>query len=127
MSRPLVRFEYSTSREDALHRAATEWGVEREFWDIFGHHHIASAETEARILSSLGVDVNSTEQIDAARRRRFERKAASVVPGTSVISERGMAFELSLLSGELPPVEVELLLEEGTSITYVPDPSHLVP
>jgi len=67
MSRPLIRFEYSTSREDALHRAATEWGVEREFWDIFGHHHVASAETEAKILASLGVDVSSTGRVDAAR------------------------------------------------------------
>jgi 4-alpha-glucanotransferase len=127
MLRPLIRFERSSSREDALHRAATEWGVEREFWDIFGVHHVASADIEARILSSLGVDVSSAESVDAARRRRFEGIGSSLCPGTSVISERERAFELSLFAGELPSIQVELKLEDGSVISYAPAQHRMTP
>ena len=124
MSRPLTKFEYSRSREDALHRAATEWGIEREFWDIFGHHHVASGDIEARILGSLGVDVSTQESVDRARRERFEKHASSLVPGTSVISESEKSFELALLAAPVPSIAVELTLEPGTASTYTPDSRH---
>src|SRR6476646_7217240 len=124
MSRPLTKFEYSHSREDALHRAATEWGIEREFWDIFGHHHVASGDIEARILGSLSVDVSSEESVDRARRDRFEKHASSLVPGTSVISESEKSFELALLAAPVPSIAVELTLEPGTASTYTPDLRH---
>jgi 4-alpha-glucanotransferase len=127
MSRPLIRFECSSNHEEALHRAATEWGIEREFWDIFGTHHVASADIEARILSSLGVDVSSAESVDAARRRRFNGIANSLVPGTSVISERDRAFELSLFTGDLPSIQVELALEDGSVVSYVPARDQMIP
>lgn len=127
MSRPLKKFEYSHDREDALHKAAIEWGIEREFWDIFGHHHVASADIEARILGSLGVDVSSRESVDAARRQKFDKHASSLVAGTSVISESQKSFELALLAGPVPQVAVQLILENGTPITYEPDPLHLEP
>lgn len=124
MPLPLIKFEYSHNREDALHRAATEWGIEREFWDIFGHHHVASGDIEARILGSLGVDVSSHESVDHARRARFERHAASPVRGTSVISESQKVFELVLISGPLPDVAIELTLEGGSVTAYTPDRGH---
>jgi 4-alpha-glucanotransferase len=127
MPLPLTKFEYSYNREDALHRAATEWGIEREFWDIFGQHHVASGDIEARILGSLGVNVSSRESVDRARRERFERHAASPVRGTSVISENEKAFEIVLLSGPLPEVTVELTLEAGAVSTYTPDRAHFEP
>jgi 4-alpha-glucanotransferase len=127
MSRPLIRFEYSSSHDDALHRAATEWGVEREFWDIFGTHHVASAHTESKILASLGVDVSSKENLDKARRQKFEQQATSLVPGTSVISEQENVFELSLFSGEIPSVQIELVHEDGTNIVYTPHKSCFAP
>jgi 4-alpha-glucanotransferase len=123
MSRPVIKFEYSHSREDALHRAATEWGIEREFWDIFGRHHVASSDIEARILASLGVDVHSQESVDGARRNRFERHATSVVPGTSVVSENSKLVDLTLLAGPVPQLAIELLEERGRSVRYNPDPS----
>ncbi len=127
MSRPLIRFEYSSSHEDALHRAAAEWGVEREFWDIFGAHHISSASTESKILASLGVDVSSRETLDKARKQKFEQQAACLVPGTSVISEQENAFEISLFSGEIPSVQIELIREDGSDIVYTPHKSCFVP
>jgi 4-alpha-glucanotransferase len=120
MTLPQVIFEYSATREEALHRAAVEWGIEREFWDIFGQHHIASPETEAKILASLNVDVSSKESVDDARKRRFEERAASVLAGTSVIAESNKAVEISLLAGDIPEIGLDLLLEEGTTLAFRP-------
>ncbi len=120
MTLPQIIFEYSATREKALDRAAVEWGIEREFWDIFGQHHIASPETEAKILAALGVDVSSKESVDDARRRRFEERAASVLAGTSVIPESDKSIEISLLAGDLPEIRLDLMLEEGTTLTFHP-------
>lgn len=127
MTLPQVRFEYSATREEGLHQAAVEWGIEREFWDIFGHHHVASANTEARILAALGVDVATKDSIDQARRARFERHAASVVSDTSVVAENDKAVQLSLLSGGLPEIQWELQLESGETLRASPAQSELIP
>src|ERR1700751_4747408 len=125
MSFPLIYFEYSTDRDDALHRVAVEWGIEREFYDIFGNHHVASAETEAKVLRSLGVDVSSRASIDLARMRRFENRVASVVPGPSVIAESDKAIELSLFAGELPDVKVQVALEDGRTLEFRHGPDQI--
>ena len=127
MTLPQVRFDYSATREEALHRAAVEWGIEREYWDIFGHHHIASADTEAKVLAALGVDVSTKDCLDQARRRRFERHAASVVADTSVLAETNKAVELSLISGPLPSVQLELRLEDGARIGTTPKHEDFLP
>jgi 4-alpha-glucanotransferase len=120
MRLPQITFEYSASREEALDRAAVEWGIEREFWDIFGHRHVASPQIEAKILAALSVDVSSKESVDEARRRRFEERAASVVASTSVIAESDKAIEISLLTGDLPGIRLDLMLEEGATLTFRP-------
>src|SRR4051794_21319801 len=108
MSLPKITFEYATTYDDALHRAATEWGVIREFHDIFGQHHVSSAETEAKILASLGMDVSSVESVNSARSRRFVEGPRSVVPRTSVISEHEKSVELSLDGGRSSSIHLEV-------------------
>ncbi len=125
MTLPHIIFNYSPTREEALHQAAVEWGIEREFWDIFGRHHVATADTEARILASLKVDISTKESIDEARRKRFERGAASVLADTIVIGEAEKAVEISLLSGDLPDIRFDLRLENGTALSIQPEPAHL--
>jgi 4-alpha-glucanotransferase len=116
MPLPQIRFEYATNYEDSLHRAASEWGVEREFYDIFGHHHVASAGTEAKILASLGLCVSSKEEVDAARRRHFLEQAEPPLQKTVVISERENAVELTLPASEKLEGTLELELEGGATI-----------
>lgn len=116
MSLPQIRFEYATSYEDSLHRAATEWGIEREFYDIFGKHHVASADTEAKILASLSMAVSSQEEVDGARRRRFLEEVAVPLKKTSVISEREKQVELSLPAAEKLALKLELQLENGSTV-----------
>src|SRR5690242_16436300 len=116
MSRPQIRFTYSNTLDEALHKAASEWGIEREYWDIFGTHHVASADIERRVLASLGVDVSSTERIDAARKQRFQNKAASVLAPTSVVGNTDRAIEISLLSHGNAQLYLEISLEQGGNL-----------
>jgi 4-alpha-glucanotransferase len=117
MSRPQNRFTHSNNLEEAFHKAAIEWGVEREYWDIFGNHHVASADIERRVLASFGVDVSSAETVDQARKQRFQSKAATLLAPTSVVSETDRAIELALLSYANSQLRLELTLEEGGSLS----------
>src|SRR5262245_41888116 len=117
MSRPQNRFTHSNTLEEALHKAATEWGVEREYWDIFGNHHVASADIEQRILASFGVDVSSPETVDQARKQRFQSKAATLLAPTSVVAETDRAIEVALLSYTTSQLRLELTLEEGGNLS----------
>ena len=40
-----------------LTAAAQAWGIETEYWDVWGKPHQASPKVEKAILASLGVDV----------------------------------------------------------------------
>ncbi len=65
----LVSITASATYEEALERAAERWGVQREYWDIWGKHHRATPEMIAAVLRSLGVDAdparNSTRRWSA--------------------------------------------------------------
>jgi 4-alpha-glucanotransferase len=112
-----MEFEHSSSYEDALHKAAFEWGVEREFWDIFGNHHVAPADTEAQTLGSLGVDVSSQDTVEEARIRRFEQRTA-ILPNTSVVSENDKAVNISLaVSLGAPAIHIKVILEDGRNLS----------
>jgi 4-alpha-glucanotransferase len=120
-----IKFEHASSYEDALHRAAAEWGVEREFWDIFGNYHVAPADTEARILGSLGVDVSSQDTVEEARMRRFQQRAA-VLPNTSVVSENDKAVDISLPATlNAPRIHMELTLEDGRVLSADDKPGQI--
>lgn len=114
MPLPHIKFEYAANYEDSLHRAAAEWGIERQFYDIFGNHHVATADTEARILASLGLAVSSKEAVDSERKRQFLQEAAFPLKKTVVISEREKAVELSLPASEKPDLKLQLQLESGS-------------
>lgn len=55
MSEPLPK--------DLLDLLCQEFGVDREYWDIWGNHHEASEECKAAILSSLGLDTSSANRL----------------------------------------------------------------
>jgi 4-alpha-glucanotransferase len=72
----------STLRNNApdpieIENAARAWGVETEYWDIWGQQHHASTELEAAILRSLGVDVTSSAALREAMERHNQRQRRS--------------------------------------------------
>ena len=56
--------------DDLIHRAATVWGIEPEYWDIWGRKHVTSAETVRIILQGLGVATGDARALEAAIEER---------------------------------------------------------
>jgi len=117
MPLPQIVFEPSKSYEDALHQAAEEWGIEREFWDIFGKRHVASAAMESRILAALGLDTSSQETIEDERVRRFQRRVMPPIQPVSITSEAEKWIILSLAeSYTSADIELDITLESGEQL-----------
>ena len=99
---------------DALDLAADEWGIEREFWDIFGHKHIASSAIEEKILATLGVSASSLGKLEEERLRRFERQVNTLAPSVHVSQQTDAYLPISLEAGAgLVSARITIELEEG--------------
>src|SRR5437762_13383395 len=87
-------FTISGSYEEALDRAAALWGIEPEYWDIWGRRHITSPDAKKSILSALGVAADSKPGLDRAIEERLRREWARVLPPCMVISENAVPYEI---------------------------------
>jgi hypothetical protein len=45
-------FTPATTKEEALRTACQLWGVQQDYWDIFGTQHVASLEVLEAVLKS---------------------------------------------------------------------------
>jgi 4-alpha-glucanotransferase len=106
----------SQNYQQLLDLAARLWGVDPEYWDIWGRRHITSDETKRALLKSLGVRAETAdslrESIEARRRREWMRLA----PPCLIIDEHDPAVELPLHApAELARenVRVEIRQESG--------------
>jgi 4-alpha-glucanotransferase len=83
----LVRYNqvFMASRdfEQLLNEAASAHGIEPEFWDIWGRHHVTSAPAKQAILRAMGVDAETPESLERcevdAKRREWERIVPPVI------------------------------------------------
>ncbi len=80
-----------TDPPDALEieQAAPAWGIETDYWDIWGKQHHASAELETAILHSLGVDLGSKASLHTAIERRKHRQWRSPLAPTIILTADG--------------------------------------
>ncbi len=83
-----------------LDEVAEAWGIEREFWDIWGKHHETPPEAEKGVLRSLGVDVSSEQSLERALADRQWRAWSSLLPPT-------------IVAGEQPPLDIPVNIPEG--------------
>ena len=74
-------------RTAKLDEAAKAWGIEQEYWDIWGKKHRASPAVQKAILSSLGVDAGSSKSIEQALDERLWQVWSRPLPPTLVISQ----------------------------------------
>ena len=86
MRTPAEDFSPATTYEEALRRAARVWGVQEEYWDVFGNRHIADAEIERSILRSMGFQPDSLASLNDAIGRRADLEWALLAPPTLVLS-----------------------------------------
>jgi 4-alpha-glucanotransferase len=125
MGVPQVTFEKSTSYEDALSRAASECGIDREYWDIFHHRHEIAADSISRILIALRWDISSVEKIDEQRLHLFLENITSILAKTLVISESEKSVHLTLPFPTNGSIGFRLALEGGETLAGAIDAAHL--
>ena len=108
---------------DTLVQAAALWGVETEYWDIFGERHVASGALLERILRSLGVDTSSEEALQAAIAARKAADASRLLPRTLVVTESERRVMIRRPPGtETATVEVSIEIEAQAAVTAQVDP-----
>ena len=96
----------SATYDEALDRAAETWGIQPDYWDIWGKHHITPPETKRAILASLGIRADTKEELDHALDQRFRDEWSRVLPPWLVISENQRPRELAVhLPAELGEME----------------------
>ena len=77
----------SSTYEEALDRATTLWGIEPQYWDIWGLQHTTSSDTKKAILQALGVNTQSKEDLDRAIEQRFFGEWSRLLPHCLVAGE----------------------------------------
>jgi hypothetical protein len=103
-------FQPAKNYEEALHHAARRWGVQQEYWDIFGVRHVSPPEVERLILTSLGVNADSLESLNAAIEEQMWRQWASLVPPTLVQGEKEPSIQIHVAepqAGDLVTADLE--------------------
>lgn len=108
----IVTIAASATYEQALERAAERWGVQREYWDIWGKHHRATPEMIAAVLQSLGVESGSREDLDAALAHEVRAEWQRLVPPTIVADAATVRIPVRLRSEQA--VDVEIAFEDGS-------------
>ncbi len=77
--------------EQLLARAASLFGIEEGFSDIWGHYHQTTVEAKQAILRALGADAGSAEELErwlASVARAESRCSATIAYCESAISSR---------------------------------------
>jgi 4-alpha-glucanotransferase len=104
--------------DSALDRAALLWGIEPQFWDIWGKHHVTSAETKQAILRAMGVPVDTAEQIEQAIQARQQREQTRLVPRCLVLSENQRPRQFPVHAEATQEVNIEIRHEDGSIEAY---------
>ncbi|HUQ93593.1 MAG TPA: 4-alpha-glucanotransferase [Bryobacteraceae bacterium] len=72
--------------QNLLEQASLRWGIEAEFWDIWGQRHVPSGDVRKSILRSLGVPCDSAEDLRQALQDLDTREWTRICPPVRVVS-----------------------------------------
>jgi 4-alpha-glucanotransferase len=111
----------SRSYEQALDLAAGLWGIEPQFFDIWGKLHVTSVETKKAILRAMGVGVDTQEQIEQAIDSRRRREWTRSAPPCLVLSATGRPRQFPVqapMAEADSPADVRILHEDGSLDHY---------
>jgi 4-alpha-glucanotransferase len=86
MRTPIETYLPPTTYEEALQRACSLWGVQQDYWDIWGTQHFAEPETQRKILTSLGIGANTKEELSKAIEERAWDEWSRVLARTIVVN-----------------------------------------
>jgi 4-alpha-glucanotransferase len=112
-----------------IEEAARAWGIETDYWDIWGQQHRASADLEAAILRSLGVDLGSNVSLREAIERRSQRQGRYPLAPTIFLTAGRTPHQVPV---SLPPSHAEagatlrIKLEDGGAIELAIAPGEIL-
>lgn len=106
-----ITFSPPRDRDDALRQAAALWGIEAEYWDIWGKHHVVDGNVIVSILATLGVPSETLEELTAAIEARLLESWATMAPATVVVFEDEVSVPVNVKAPGV--VEAVLRLETG--------------
>ena len=115
-----VRFTIFTPFEDyhqGLEYAAKLWGIEAEYWDIWGNRHVTSPEVRRSILESMGVAAGTLEDLNHSIADRLWREWTSLTPPVLVVSGNARRPALAVRipeALEMQPARIEIAWEDGS-------------
>ena len=121
MSTPEIHFQSAVNYDDSLWRAASEAGVDSNYFDIFGHQHQASREALQALLQAVGWNTADLDSLEAERRRRFAESGQAGLPSTAVVSEQDKTIPFSTQSGQQPSLAYQIDLENGGTLSGTVD------
>jgi 4-alpha-glucanotransferase len=114
MPTPIETYVPSETYEDALSRACRLWGVQEDYWDIFGKRHIAEPSVLRDVLTSLGVAAGSKESLNVAIEQRAWEEWSSLVSGTIVVCPSDAMIPIQVPArADHASINVEFLWENG--------------
>jgi 4-alpha-glucanotransferase len=108
-----------------LRYAAERNGVQQDFWDIFGHRHFTTPDTNSAILTALGFDCASEASLRQSLAERETVEKSRALPPVLVIGENEplqfppdfeqKSFDLSIVTekGERIAVRIEKGVAQG--------------
>jgi 4-alpha-glucanotransferase len=116
----------SETYEQLLDRAAQLYGIDHDFWDVWGRHHETSPEAKRAILCALGICADSPAQLENALRDRERAEWTRLLPPVLVVSEsapREFPIHIPAASGDIAQVTVRR--EDGSINSFEADPARL--
>ena len=77
-----------------LEHGARTFGIETEYWDVWGNRHQAAPQVEAAILTSLGVDASTRASLHHALEQNASAAWRCPLPSTVVLHVGQKPFEV---------------------------------
>ena len=103
---------------ERLEAAARLWGIETDYWDVWGQRHEASTETQTAILASLGVNAGTRVSLAEAVDEREQRSWRALLAPTIILVQDRSPHEIPVsLPANLAdsPADLDIRFENGDS------------
>src|SRR6185369_1042906 len=110
----------SPTYKQLLDRAAKLWGIEPEFWDIFGKLHVTSDEVKRLLLAGQGVDAASELGLEHALERHYRKEWTRLAPPCLVTgNQQPVEFLVNVPEESADEIAaVEVRCEDGRVRTF---------
>jgi 4-alpha-glucanotransferase len=110
-----ITFTTPRDKGEALRQAAALCGIDAEYYDIWGKHHVVADDVIVSILGTLGVRCGSLEDLTKAIEDRMVEEWGSLLPETIVVFEDSIRIPLSSSMDLGGAFEGIVHLESGTA------------